>query len=153
MKLYYFIGWLTKPLMIAGFFLYSLVTRTSRVRLVVRNQTGQILLVKPWLERDIWSLPGGGIDRGEAPESAACRELQEETGITVLPGQVHYALHHHKLGHDEIIFTTEPIEAYLPDKLPRPYEIKEAAWFDEDKLPKLGPLARQVMPKIVAPKD
>ena len=41
-----------------------------------------ILLIK---RRDIpvWVLPGGGIDRGETPETAACREMEEETGYKV----------------------------------------------------------------------
>ena len=30
---------------------------------------------------DAWQMPQGGIDPGEAPEAAALRELQEETGI------------------------------------------------------------------------
>lgn len=29
-----------------------------------------------------WQMPQGGIDRGETPEAAALRELEEETGIT-----------------------------------------------------------------------
>ena len=29
-----------------------------------------------------WQMPQGGIDPGEAPETAALRELEEETGIT-----------------------------------------------------------------------
>ena len=29
-----------------------------------------------------WQLPQGGIDKGEAPEEAALRELEEETGVT-----------------------------------------------------------------------
>lgn len=30
---------------------------------------------------DAWQMPQGGIDKGEKPEAAALRELQEETGI------------------------------------------------------------------------
>lgn len=42
----------------------------------------KILLIK---RRDIpvWVLPGGGIDQGENPETAACREMEEETGYQV----------------------------------------------------------------------
>jgi 8-oxo-dGTP diphosphatase len=31
----------------------------------------------------VWVLPGGGIDPGESPESAACREMEEETGLKI----------------------------------------------------------------------
>lgn len=30
----------------------------------------------------VWQMPQGGIDKGEEPEEAAFRELEEETGIT-----------------------------------------------------------------------
>ena len=42
----------------------------------------RLLLIQ---RRDIpvWTLPGGGIDPGETPESAACREMEEETGLKV----------------------------------------------------------------------
>ncbi|MEN9390642.1 MAG: hypothetical protein RLZZ283_742 [Candidatus Parcubacteria bacterium] len=30
-----------------------------------------------------WSFPGGKIDPGESPERAACREAEEETGISI----------------------------------------------------------------------
>lgn len=35
-----------------------------------------------------WALPGGRLDPGETPVEAALRELEEEIGLTVAPGDV-----------------------------------------------------------------
>lgn len=35
-----------------------------------------------------WALPGGRLDAGETPEQAALRELQEEVGLSLAPGDV-----------------------------------------------------------------
>ena len=45
-------------------------------------QNGEILLVKEARgpHQNLWGLPKGSVDSGEHPESAAIRELQEETG-------------------------------------------------------------------------
>lgn len=42
---------------------------------------GKVLLTLPTLGMNRWSLPGGGIRKGENPAEAACRELHEELGI------------------------------------------------------------------------
>ena len=46
-------------------------------------RNGEILLVKRAEEpgKDLWGLPGGFIERGESPETAAARELKEETQL------------------------------------------------------------------------
>lgn len=46
-----------------------------------KNRT-QVLLIKR-KDVPVWVLPGGGIERGESPECAIIREMQEETGLNV----------------------------------------------------------------------
>ena len=48
-------------------------------------KVGEVLLVRRGQEpaKDSWSLPGGLVELGETMEAAICRELAEETGISV----------------------------------------------------------------------
>ena len=47
---------------------------------VASDLEGRLLLVRLSYGTDAWSLPAGGVRRGEDPERAARRELLEETG-------------------------------------------------------------------------
>jgi len=69
------------------------VVRRSAVRLVVIEPDGRVLLFRIREPRHpeqgtVWELPGGGIDPGESYVQAAVRELVEETGLVVDPGDV-----------------------------------------------------------------
>ena len=52
---------------------------------VLASRNGQLLLVRRAIEPQLgkWSFPSGYVDRGEAVESAAVREVKEETNIEV----------------------------------------------------------------------
>jgi ADP-ribose pyrophosphatase YjhB (NUDIX family) len=63
---------------------YALLTRGDAA-------TGDVLLTRMSGRTRIegrWTLPGGGLDHGEDPRDALRREVFEETGLRVEPGQV-----------------------------------------------------------------
>ena len=51
---------------------------------------GKVLMIKRATEQGygLWGLPGGYVDRGEVVELAAAREVWEETGLQVEPGEL-----------------------------------------------------------------
>lgn len=52
---------------------------------IVHDRAGRLLLVQRANPpgRGLWSLPGGRVEIGESDESAAVREVAEETGLLV----------------------------------------------------------------------
>lgn len=57
-------------------------TRVAAYALCV-DESGRVLLCRmapSVIPGDVWTLPGGGLQFGEAPETAVLRELGEETG-------------------------------------------------------------------------
>jgi putative (di)nucleoside polyphosphate hydrolase len=50
------------------------------VGIMLINQTGHVFVGQRIDTPDAWQMPQGGIDRGEEPEDAAFRELEEEIG-------------------------------------------------------------------------
>lgn len=65
-------------------------------------QDGALLLVRTSYRRQL-DLPGGGMDKGETPLAAACRELREETGLVVSSthleplGALDFGEHHRRI--------------------------------------------------------
>lgn len=73
--------WASWPLLV----LY--INRSERTRVLIVCG-GEFLALKSWLGSGKWSLPGGGLHRGEPITGGALRELHEEAGITIAPAQL-----------------------------------------------------------------
>lgn len=105
---------------------------------VIRNHA--ILLEKLFYDnRYFYSIPGGGIEKGETPEEAAIRELKEECGLDgtiVKKLTVRYKAD----GSTEYVFEVTvsdeqtPCKGYDPEE-PRDHQsIKDVCWMKLDQL-------------------
>jgi ADP-ribose pyrophosphatase len=63
---------------------WPIVGTRDYVNVVVLNAAGQVMILEGYkhgLGRSSWQVPGGYLELGEAPLTAAQRELMEETGF------------------------------------------------------------------------
>lgn len=92
---------------------------------------GEVLLIKGWLGSGAWSLPGGGIKKGESIPAASVRELKEEVGIAVPESSVR-SLGSYKNRTGGIGYQAECGVIELEEKPSlrlQWYEIADAKWF------------------------
>ena len=59
----------------------------GRTRVVLVHED-KVLVMKQWISPGKWSLPGGGLHRGESMAGGAARELYEETRLRLDPRQL-----------------------------------------------------------------
>ncbi len=104
---------------------------------VIERADGAVLLVR-LTYRNSWGLPGGLLKRGETPEQAARREVEEESTLDVeLLGDPAVVVDADAQRVD-IVFRARPAEGVDPDsaRASSP-EIVEVAWFSPEALPDL----------------
>jgi ADP-ribose pyrophosphatase YjhB (NUDIX family) len=97
------------------------------------NQQGQLLLLRHVFHpKSPWGIPGGWLDRNEAPDQCALRELREETGIrSAVLGPVIYIHREETPPHLGIYYKAD----IKQDPLALSSEIIEWGWFELDDLP------------------
>jgi 8-oxo-dGTP diphosphatase len=101
--------------------------------LVVRD--GRALLARRGIDprRGLWDLPGGFLEENEDPLDALRRELREETGLEVEPGEFLGAAIERYERYSVLILT---YLATVVDGEPRAADdVAEVAWFAPDQLP------------------
>ena len=109
--------------------------QTLGVKVLVRNEHSEILLVKP-VYASTWQIPGGGVERYEHPQHAGAREIQEETGLMIAESalvleDVFISTHEGKS--DCVILYSASIHHQNP--IADGKEIASAAFFAIDDLP------------------
>lgn len=104
---------------------------------IIERSDGALLLVQLSYRRR-WGVPGGLLKRGETPEDAVRREVQEEVGLeVVLIGEpaVVVAAEPRRV---DVIFRARPAPGEDPSRAaPRSPEIVAVGWFPADALPEL----------------
>lgn len=100
---------------------------------VVRDD-GRVLMVKSnrGFTKGMWNIPGGFIEYGEHPETAAVREIREEVGLDVVLGDL-LGIWMERFESPYFMYgfmydaTTESV-----DVRPEPTEIADARWMEPD---------------------
>ena len=120
--------------------------RTSSIQgvRIILVQDRKVVLVTHWYAPWTWTLPGGGVNKNEAPEAAAIRETKEETGFDVksLAGEIGKYKGTWGRGAMIMVFYTGDFEGSLA--LTPNIEIMGRSWFDIDNLPEeLSPANRR----------
>lgn len=99
---------------------------------VVFDEHGRVLVVKENYGKHRYSLPGGMIERDEAPQDAAVRETLEETGATVAVDHL-VGLYRFDDGFQVFVFRCL-LTAGKPGLQPTD-ELSEVGWYLPEALP------------------
>lgn len=103
----------------------------------VLDDEGRVLLIYDE-DDDSWVVPGGTVQPGEDLHEAVVREVQEETGVEIVPERPHSFVEvattdgERELGFNVVGFGAEPLSTTVGTDLGVEDEsITEAAWFHD----------------------
>lgn len=110
----------------------ALVLRDNKILLVKRNH--------PPAE-GLWAVPGGRINLGETLKQAAAREVKEETGLEIIPGEPVYSfdsIHRDADGRVRFHYVIIDLLAeYKSGTLKAGDDASDVRWFSVDDLEKI----------------
>ncbi|MGH3313073.1 MAG: NUDIX domain-containing protein [Streptomyces sp.] len=113
-------------------------SRKTSASIFVRDGEGRLLLLRR-VDNDLWTIPTGGVKKGETVGQAGVRECREETGLDVeVVGLVGvFSTPHHVIAYlhgDRVDEVRQPINICLRARLvggeirPQPSEAAEVRW-------------------------
>ena len=120
--------------------------------MLVTDIEGKLLLVRHSYGPSAWALPGGGLQKGERPESAARREVMEEVACALDSTEVFATIEEMLSGapHTAHLVTGRTLDRPRPDRR----EVIEAKFFPLHSLPEpQTPLTRKRIAAWRARKD
>lgn len=106
----------------------------------------EVLLIRNTYGGKLWTFPGGGIKRKEAPEVAVKREVKEEVGIVIENLQLVGELDWGQEGKKDTIYCFATKVENKDFKIDTT-EILEAKWFPVSAIPVLPPFAQKIFNK------
>ena len=104
--------------------------RTDRTRIALIDGD-YILVAKNWISDGKWSLPGGGLHKGEDITAGALRELKEEMGLELNPERLTpHGLAEYRHAGLRYVFHIFEVKVRRTNLVIRPQriEIAEARW-------------------------
>jgi len=112
------------------------ITPKVAIGAIVGNDSGEILLVKR-APSGVWLFPSGWADVGYSAAEVVIKEVQEETGIDVVPVQLLGVVDGMRMGFTKfgmymLMFHCRAVGGTLT---PHPLETDGCGWFTRDRLP------------------
>jgi 8-oxo-dGTP diphosphatase len=113
------------------------------VAALVRDEHGRVLVTRRRADQpmpNLWELPGGKVEPGEAPGEALARELAEELGCRSEVGRIDDVVFHRYPEFDLLML----VYACRLAEAPRAVEVAELAWVLPQRLVELAFLPADV---------
>lgn len=135
----------------AGLRVYWFAFRPTAIGVkCVLTDGDQVLLVRHTYGPRAWDLPGGSVKSGEAPISAARREMHEELGVSVdswrLLGELKAVIDFRK---DRVHCFQAELQS--PRLTIDRGELSDAGWFRRTELPRVGRYTHQILALLEGP--
>lgn len=126
----------------------ELETSAGTIPFRVKDGGTEVLLVRPWRERDAWGFPKGHVEKGESFRQAARRETLEETGVRVVVDDPFPPIYGRFSGRTKRVFPFLGIPNGEDEPIPADGENFDVRWWPITDLPPLHLYQRDAMAHV-----